>query len=84
MKDFCDEDGAKRLQQKIKEYWEGRGYDVDVDLVNAGFVAAMRSARCDVRSDMVNGMPRRRKPNDAADIRRPASSDRSDAIMGIS
>ena len=45
MKDFCNEDGAKRLQQKIKEYWEGRGYDVDVDLVNAGFVAAMRSAR---------------------------------------
>lgn len=82
MKDFCNEDGAKRLQQRIKEYWEGRGYDVDIDLVNAGFVAAMRSARCDVRSDMLNGMPRRRKPNDAT-IRRPMSAERSDAIMGI-
>jgi len=83
MKDFCDETGAKRLQQKIKEYWEGRGYDVDVDLVNAGFVAAMRSARTDVRSDMVNGMPRRRKPGEATGIRRPASAERSDAIMGL-
>ena len=84
MKDFCDETGAKRLEQKIKDYWESRGYDVDVDLVNAGFVAAMRSARCDVRSDMVNGMPRRKKPNDASGIRRPASAERSDAIMGLS
>ena len=83
MKDFCDETGAKRLQQKIKEYWEGRGYDVDVDLVNAGFVAAMRSARCDVRSDMVNGMPRRRKSSEVGAIRRPASAERSDAIMGL-
>lgn len=84
MKDFCNEDGAKRLQQKIKEYWEGKGYDVDVDLVNAGFVAAMRSARTDVRSDMVNGMPRRRKPSDIGGVRRPASIDRADAIMGLS
>ena len=83
MKDFCDENGAKRLQQKIKEYWEGRGYDVDVDLVNAGFVAAMRSARCDVRSDMVNGMPRRRKASEIGGVRRPASIERSDAIMGL-
>ena len=54
-----------------------RGYEVDVDLVDAGFVPAMRSARTDLRSNMVNGMPRRRiaktqeelrtsyRPNDA-------------------
>lgn len=60
MKDWCDEDGAKRLREKINAYWSERGYEVDVDLVEAGFVPAMRSARTDVRSSMVNGMPRRR------------------------
>lgn len=59
--DFCSTDGARRLKQKIEEYWRDRGYDVSVKLVDAGFVAAMRSARTDVRSDMVNGMPRRSK-----------------------
>lgn len=60
MKDWCTNEGATRLKDKIREYWESRGYEVDLDLVDAGFVAAMRSARTDVRSNMVNGMPRRR------------------------
>jgi hypothetical protein len=59
--DFCTGDGARRLKQKIEDYWRDRGYDVNVKLIDAGFVAAMRSARTDVRSDMVNGMPRRSK-----------------------
>ena len=63
MKDWCNIDGAMRLKDKLREYWEERGYDVDVDLVDAGFVAAMRSARTDVRSNMVNGMPRRKLVN---------------------
>jgi hypothetical protein len=58
--DFCNQDGARRLKQRIEEYWRERGYKVDVKLVEAGFVAAMRSARTDVRSDMVNGMPTRK------------------------
>jgi hypothetical protein len=58
--DFCNVDGARRLKQRIEEYWRERGYNVDVKLIEAGFVAAMRSARTDVRSDMVNGMPTRR------------------------
>jgi hypothetical protein len=58
--DFCSTDGARRLKLRIEEFWRDRGFDVDVKLVDAGFVAAMRSARCDVRSDMVNGMPARR------------------------
>jgi hypothetical protein len=57
--DFCTTDGARRLKQRIEDYWRDRGYDVDIKLVDAGFMAAMRSARTDVRSDMVNGMPRR-------------------------
>ena len=65
MKDWCDEDGAKRLREKINSYWAERGYEVDVDLVDAGFVPAMRSARTDVRSNMVNGMPRRRIASEA-------------------
>jgi hypothetical protein len=60
--DFCSTDGARRLKQRIEEFWRDRGFDVDVKLVDAGFVAAMRSARTDVRSDMVNGMPARRAP----------------------
>ncbi|MGV6801668.1 MAG: hypothetical protein ACWA5L_07080 [bacterium] len=59
MSDFCSKDGATRLREKIVEYWRKKGFDVDVDLVNQGFVPTMRSARTDLRSDMVNGMPRR-------------------------
>lgn len=63
MKDWCNNDGARRLKDKIAEYWADRGYEVEVDLVDAGFVPAMRSARTDVRSNMVNGMPRRKLVN---------------------
>jgi len=62
--DFCNADGARRLKQRIEEYWRDRGYTVDVKLIDAGFVAAMRSARTDVRSDMVNGFPTKREDND--------------------
>lgn len=58
--DFCNAEGARRLKQRIEEYWRERGYSVEVKLVEAGFVAAMRSARTDVRSDMVNGFPVKR------------------------
>jgi len=58
--DFCNVDGARRLKQRIEEYWRERGFTVDVKLIDAGFVAAMRSARTDVRSDMVNGFPTKR------------------------
>jgi hypothetical protein len=62
--DFCNVDGARRLKQRIEEYWRDRGYNVDVKLIEAGFVAAMRSARTDVRSDMVNGLPTKRSEED--------------------
>jgi hypothetical protein len=68
--DFCNVDGARRLKARIEEYWRERGYKVDVKLVEAPFVAAMRSARTDVRSDMVNGFPKRQRPeNDASNPR---------------
>ncbi len=67
--DFCNTEGARRLKMRIEDYWRDRGYAVDIKLVDAGFMAAMRSARTDVRSDMVNGMPRRRKAEEAAPMR---------------
>ena len=64
--DFCNVDGARRIKQKIEEYWRDKGFAVDVKLVEAGFVAAMRSARTDIRSDMVNGLPSRRRAEEAS------------------
>lgn len=61
--DWCTTNGARKLKDKIEAYWRERGYDVDIDLVEAGFIAAMRSGRTDVRSNMVNGMPTRRDKN---------------------
>lgn len=59
MSDYCSNEGAVRLQAMIREYWKKQGFDVEVKLVQEGFVSTMRSSRFDVRSDMVNGMPRR-------------------------
>jgi len=67
--DFCNVDGARRLKTRIEEYWKERGFNVDIKLVEAPFVAAMRSARTDVRSDMVNGFPKRRPENDSSNPR---------------
>ena len=44
MKDWCNTDGARRLKDKIAEYWADRGYEVEVDLVDAGFVPIWSTA----------------------------------------
>ena len=59
MSDHCTDAGASRLAEKIRDFWRKKGFEVEVDLCPEGFVSTMRSARTDVRSDMVNGMPRR-------------------------
>lgn len=56
--DFCSRDGAHALKAKIEAYWRERGHNVMVALHNVGFHPAIRAARFDVRSDMINGMPR--------------------------
>jgi hypothetical protein len=56
--DFCSRDGAHALKAKIEAYWRDRGHTVMVALHNVGFHPAIRAARYDVRSDMVNGLPR--------------------------
>ena len=55
--DYCSRDGAMALKEKIEAYWRERGQNVMIALHNVGFHPAIRAARYDVRSDMVNGMP---------------------------
>lgn len=59
MSDLCTRDGATRLAMQIQEFWRKRGFDVSLETREEGFVATMRSSRTDLRSDMVNGMPRK-------------------------
>lgn len=63
MTDLCDRDGANRLATKIQDFWRKRGFDVVVETKDEGFVSTMRSARTDVRSNMINGMPTRMAAN---------------------
>lgn len=55
--DYCTREGAERLKAQIEAYWAERGQDVKINLVQGGFLPSMRSARTDVRSNMVNGVP---------------------------
>ena len=56
--DYCTHNGAAALKATIEAYWAERGQHVLVSLHNVGFHPAIRAARFDVRSDMVNGRPR--------------------------
>jgi hypothetical protein len=55
--DYCTREGAERLKYQIEAYWAERGLNVQINLVQAGFLPSMRSARTDVRSNMINGVP---------------------------
>lgn len=56
--DSFTREGAHRLARKIEEYWRAQGGPVPrVAIVEGPFLPSMRSARFDVRSDMVNGKP---------------------------
>jgi len=55
--DYCTREGAERLKAQIEAYWADRGKDVKINLIQAGFLPSMRSARTDVRSNMINGVP---------------------------
>lgn len=58
--EYCDKDGALAIKEKIEAYWRERGQVVEIYLHETGFSPAMRSARIDVRSNMLNGWPRLR------------------------
>lgn len=57
-RDLCTEDGANEIKNRIQAYWNKRGENVDVRLKQSKFTPEMRTARVDVRSNMINGMPR--------------------------
>lgn len=52
----CDWDGAEALQRKIRAYWAPQV--VSFSAIPASFHAKMRTSRVDLRSDMINGLPR--------------------------
>ena len=56
--DYCSQQGAFALKAMIEAHWAERGQRVVVALHNVGFHPAIRAARFDVRSDMVDGKPR--------------------------
>lgn len=57
--DYCSGKGAARLSAALKSYWFLRGHDVTTTTF-VGETHHLRDhhARTDVRSDMVNGLPR--------------------------
>lgn len=57
------EHGARILLSKIKEYWASKGYEVDGQIYPAGYSERLRSTVYEVRTDLVNGMPRKRLAN---------------------
>jgi hypothetical protein len=57
--DYTDRRGAEKLKRMIEDYWRQRGYDIQVTLVPGAFTAALRASRFDLRSELVNGLPRR-------------------------
>ena len=54
---FCDAVGAGRLKRMIEDYWSQRGHAVTITFEAGAFSAQLRSARVDLRSDMLNGLP---------------------------
>lgn len=55
-----DFDRNAALASKIAGYWAARGYQVETQVVNEGFMQVFRCAVHGVRSDMVNGFPVRK------------------------
>lgn len=58
--EHCNRSGAEALKAKIEAYWRERGAIVHCRIEPKGFTAALRAARYDVRSDLLNGWPRMR------------------------
>lgn len=56
--DWTNPSGAAQLKARIEDYWRERGYEIAVTLVDGPFNAALRASRVDVRSELINGLPR--------------------------
>ena len=79
--DYCSREGAQALKDKIEAYWRERGKNVMLSLHNVGFHPAIRAARFDVRSDMVNGLPTKRVS--ATDRTSPGASANGRGLMEV-
>ncbi|ANP46758.1 hypothetical protein [Candidatus Viadribacter manganicus] len=64
--DYSTRTGAAALADLIEEYWRARGYEVLLSLEEKGFHPVTRSARFEVKSDLVDGLPRKRNAQRAA------------------
>ena len=53
--------GAETLKLRIEAYWRERGHVVQVVLEEKLFNATVRGCRYDVRSDLLNGYPKKSK-----------------------
>ena len=60
--EWCDEQGALAIAERIKAYWAKRGFHVETRVIYQPFSHGMRSGRYDVRSDLMNALPRRPLP----------------------
>jgi len=59
MRNFTTEEGAAQLASRIQAYWAEQGADVVAWAEKTEFDPRLRACRYDVRTNLVNGMPRR-------------------------
>lgn len=76
--DWCSQNGARALQARIEDYWRERGHEVMIVLRDAGFHAAVRTTRFDLRSDLVNGLPQGVRRSDGVCMTEPTRRTSSD------
>jgi hypothetical protein len=59
--EYCDQSGAQSLGRKVAEYWadpRNGGYRVRWRVEQQEFLPVTRMARWDLRTDMINGLPK--------------------------
>lgn len=57
-RDLSTRSGAAALAAKIRDYWTERGFAVLLSVEEKGFHPVTRAVRFEVRSDLVDGLPR--------------------------
>jgi hypothetical protein len=55
---YTDRAGAEKLKARIEAYWRERGYEIQITLAPAAFTPALRASRFDIRSELLDGLPR--------------------------
>lgn len=58
MKNYSDSKGAQELANTIKDFWKQRGYNVKTKLVPSRHIKESSIFSYDVKTDMVNGLPK--------------------------